>query len=330
MSTTASTPYQTPIWDASSASIKLHSRAHEAETACCAGVTVTKSLERIEIPQCIYESCGGLGLLSQDPIGFGGGDANLYRYVGNHPTMSTDPSGLQEPEKYPTPFGPLTKRPNALPTPSIGTGWQNKGQLYPWQRPWSSSGNSIMFDRNQSAANYINSGFTRANAKLTWEKGCFMLASQRLGYDGRMIAGVPEVERYTSLMVAWERLENLVASGKKVRLAIIQSDSPPNLPPGFDHHDPIPHSGPGPDPLAPMTRYDYATLHWDPSQRQYYWESQHDSCGSVDPNTKEKLGQHWRASTPLSGFSQTIFLVVVITPEMEKKAQGLPAVPWKE
>ncbi len=36
--------------------------------------------------------------LSQDPIGFAGGDANLYRYVGNHPTMSVDPNGLQEPQ----------------------------------------------------------------------------------------------------------------------------------------------------------------------------------------------------------------------------------------
>jgi RHS repeat-associated protein len=32
--------------------------------------------------------------ISQDPIGFAGGDANLYRYVGNSPTNATDPSGL--------------------------------------------------------------------------------------------------------------------------------------------------------------------------------------------------------------------------------------------
>lgn len=32
--------------------------------------------------------------ISQDPIGFGGGDANLYRYVGNNPVNATDPSGL--------------------------------------------------------------------------------------------------------------------------------------------------------------------------------------------------------------------------------------------
>ena len=32
--------------------------------------------------------------ISQDPIGFAEGDANLYRYVGNSPTNRTDPSGL--------------------------------------------------------------------------------------------------------------------------------------------------------------------------------------------------------------------------------------------
>jgi RHS repeat-associated protein len=32
--------------------------------------------------------------ISQDPIGFAAGDANLYRYTGNSPTNRTDPSGL--------------------------------------------------------------------------------------------------------------------------------------------------------------------------------------------------------------------------------------------
>ena len=35
--------------------------------------------------------------LSQDPIGFAAGDANLQRYVGNGPTYQTDPTGLQVP-----------------------------------------------------------------------------------------------------------------------------------------------------------------------------------------------------------------------------------------
>jgi hypothetical protein len=31
--------------------------------------------------------------MSEDPIGFAGGDSNLYRYAGNSPTNATDPSG---------------------------------------------------------------------------------------------------------------------------------------------------------------------------------------------------------------------------------------------
>jgi RHS repeat-associated protein len=34
--------------------------------------------------------------ISQDPTGFAAGDSNLYRFVGNHPTYSTDPTGLFE------------------------------------------------------------------------------------------------------------------------------------------------------------------------------------------------------------------------------------------
>jgi RHS repeat-associated protein len=38
--------------------------------------------------------------ISQDPIGFAAGDENLYRYVGNRPTISTDPSGLITEEEW--------------------------------------------------------------------------------------------------------------------------------------------------------------------------------------------------------------------------------------
>ena len=34
--------------------------------------------------------------ISQDPSGFTAGDSNLYRFVGNHPTYSVDPTGLYE------------------------------------------------------------------------------------------------------------------------------------------------------------------------------------------------------------------------------------------
>ncbi len=36
--------------------------------------------------------------ISNDPLGFDGGDCNLYRYVHNRPAMFADPSGLQAPD----------------------------------------------------------------------------------------------------------------------------------------------------------------------------------------------------------------------------------------
>jgi RHS repeat-associated protein len=42
-----------------------------------------------------YYSTSSGRFISQDPIGFAAGDANLYRYVGNESTMYTDPSGLE-------------------------------------------------------------------------------------------------------------------------------------------------------------------------------------------------------------------------------------------
>ena len=39
-----------------------------------------------------YDPASGR-FVSQDPMGFGAGDANLYRYVNNAPTLKTDPTG---------------------------------------------------------------------------------------------------------------------------------------------------------------------------------------------------------------------------------------------
>ena len=49
--------------------------------------------------------------LSLDPLGFAAGDANLYRYVGNAPTVATDPSGLveKEPTQIVIPVADLAK-----------------------------------------------------------------------------------------------------------------------------------------------------------------------------------------------------------------------------
>ena len=53
-----------------------------------------------------YDSITGRWL-RQDPIGFAGGDANLYRYCGNSPRNATDPRGLASVmEAWPPPGTP--------------------------------------------------------------------------------------------------------------------------------------------------------------------------------------------------------------------------------
>jgi len=57
--------------------------------------------------------------LSQDPIGFGGGDANVYRYCGNGPTNGNDPLGLVEPTSVgPTPSTSAAPSPTPAPAPT--------------------------------------------------------------------------------------------------------------------------------------------------------------------------------------------------------------------
>ncbi|MBK7708709.1 MAG: RHS domain-containing protein [Acidobacteria bacterium] len=70
---------------------------------------------------------GNLGrFISEDPIGFAGGDVNLYGYVGNGPLTSTDPSGLIDPSVYQDPsiYGGGTNRSNL--TPSQFADWSDE------------------------------------------------------------------------------------------------------------------------------------------------------------------------------------------------------------
>ena len=55
--------------------------------------------------------------LSQDPIGFNAGDANLYRYVGNTVTGFTDPNGLLEKSQPKTAPSSTNSHPKVGPTP---------------------------------------------------------------------------------------------------------------------------------------------------------------------------------------------------------------------
>ena len=63
----------------------------DRQQLCATIVGKCRSKRRCESPKCSL-----LGSVSNDPLGFAAGDSNLYRYVGNGPTNSTDPTGLEE------------------------------------------------------------------------------------------------------------------------------------------------------------------------------------------------------------------------------------------
>jgi RHS repeat-associated protein len=60
-------------------------------------VTEAAVMRRLEYVRARWYQAGGPGWLSKDPIGFEGGDVDLYRYVGNMPLVAIDPSGLARP-----------------------------------------------------------------------------------------------------------------------------------------------------------------------------------------------------------------------------------------
>jgi RHS repeat-associated protein len=72
-----------------------------------------------------YDSTTGRWI-SEDPIGFAGGDSNLYRYVSNSPTDRKDPSGLASPSPgygaLPNPFSPSPQKPKPNPQMNVSIG----------------------------------------------------------------------------------------------------------------------------------------------------------------------------------------------------------------
>jgi hypothetical protein len=70
-------------------------------------------------------------VLNREPLGFAGGDLDLYRYCGNSPTDGTDPSGTED-----------LKLPSAPQYTGANTGSPNAGKL---QLP---SSNTVFTDEN--------------------------------------------------------------------------------------------------------------------------------------------------------------------------------------
>ncbi|XZE42761.1 RHS repeat-associated core domain-containing protein [Pirellulaceae bacterium SH467] len=244
--------------------------------------------------------------LSQDPIGFAAGDANLYRYVGNGPTNKTDPSGLQEnevplPSDYPLDFEDK----------SVNETSALRNKLY-WE------------------------GFSRASRNRVYEYGCGDLAAKRMGmlspisdaYGRLPFPGSDGIHFFTSSMYAFEAADRMVKDGKRVRIFVFQTNRKP-LP--YDGLDEV-HKGrslPFEDlleinPHSIQTgNFNFATLHWD--GKKYYWEYVAD--GHTDKYRRVSCGN---LPSYRQGYGYNYFGVVEITEEMERKATGLPKVPWEK
>ncbi|XZE35482.1 RHS repeat domain-containing protein [Pirellulaceae bacterium SH501] len=253
--------------------------------------------------------------LSQDPIGFAAGDANLYRYVGNHPTYANDPSGLQEP------VAELPKV-DPAPRPKTITGWKNPG--YPRGSIHSEGSNWVMFKRSLSVTRYKASGFSAENAQIAFERGCFGLTSFRLGRGGRMITAGDGVGAFQSLDDAWNYLLKLRSQGVDSRILVFSSAYPFTFPSG--HNPALPFRNEDgslymSEKGTAMAKYDFAVLHFDDKQKEFCYESQWNGWS----NPKE--GQNWFAAYPLGGLEFDIFLVVEISQKQASEAQGLPKLP---
>jgi hypothetical protein len=70
-----------------------------------------------------------------------------------------------------------------------------------------------------------------------------------------------------------------------------------------------------------LDKYDFAILHFDLDQKDFYYESQWNGTSDLEG------GQNWFAAYPLGKLPYDIYLVVEITPEQAKTAQGLPKLP---
>jgi RHS repeat-associated protein len=126
-----------------------------------------------------YDPANGR-FISVDPAGFGAGDTNLYRYVGNRSTMYTDPTGE---------FG--------LPSWSdVQQGWNNFSQSAQkignfWRDGAADAGNYVTNGLRQSTTNFRNTVTSNAQAGLEYWAGVAVQGQNEGGIIGgaKQIAG---------------------------------------------------------------------------------------------------------------------------------------------
>ncbi len=119
--------------------------------------------------------------ISEDPIGFAAGDANLYRYVSNSPTNYTDPDGLQQ-EKVHKDFNQPRKGPESLPL-------SGKKFNFPGIKPLTAPKFLYEFYSSGASENPGVGGFGRPNPK----KSDVLVLGGKFLLD---IQGQPELQAY--------------------------------------------------------------------------------------------------------------------------------------
>jgi RHS repeat-associated protein len=189
--------------------------------------------------------------LSEDPIGFSGGDPNLYGYVGNSPTNSTDPTGLVVAGDYP-PIPP--GHPDETPHGEWGT----------------------LF--------YLLEGFNATEQEFA-RAGCMRLAGLRLGTAD--VSGpiwrftfphmAPGALLFDNLRDAENAAQALARTGKEVRIFAVQSNGPLKAPPpgftrpkGTEIH---------PSQIDLSFHYNFATRHFCGGKD--VWEWMNDADGTI-------------------------------------------------
>jgi uncharacterized protein RhaS with RHS repeats len=109
---------------------------------------------------------------AKDPIGFSGGDTNLYRYVGNDPVNFTDPEGMAMSEED-------------LLEKMLETLANLEGKILRETRAGTGvnvSESELLADRLREAIRKLKTSLTDKAAKLTKGKGCFGIVGGVLGY----------------------------------------------------------------------------------------------------------------------------------------------------
>jgi hypothetical protein len=138
------------------------------------------------------------------PLGFAAGDSNLYRYVGNRPTNSRDPSGLQE-----------LPPPSDQTSPAYADSWNAAGTN---KAPFS-------FDIDAHLFQMWNLRL-KPGEYVSYQRGCVGLASIRVSDSGQMPHLHPGARAFGSYQEAQAALAALDKAGTRGMLIAYQDTNP--------------------------------------------------------------------------------------------------------